>query len=42
MNEETFWVVRKVGLESKLQKHPSNPIKTSYELLWAELSSLSI
>jgi wobble nucleotide-excising tRNase len=37
MNEETFWVVRKLGLESKLQKHASNPIKTSYELLWAEL-----
>lgn len=37
MNEETFWVVRKSGLESKLEKHCSNPIKTSYELLWAEV-----
>jgi wobble nucleotide-excising tRNase len=37
MNEETFWVVRKPGLVSKLEKYPSNPIKTSYELLWAEV-----
>jgi len=37
MNEETFWVVRKPGAVSKLQKHTSNPIKTSYELLWAEV-----
>jgi wobble nucleotide-excising tRNase len=37
MNEETFWTVRKAGLVSKLVKHNSNPIKTSYELLWAEV-----
>jgi wobble nucleotide-excising tRNase len=37
MNEETFWIVRKPGLVSKLEKHPTNPIKTSYELLWAEV-----
>jgi len=37
MNEETFWIVRKHGLVSKLDKHPTNPIKTSYELLWAEV-----
>lgn len=37
MNEETFWVVRKSGMDSKLKKHNSNPIKTSYELLWAEV-----
>lgn len=37
MNEETFWIVRKPGQVSKLDKHPSNPIKTSYELLWAEV-----
>jgi wobble nucleotide-excising tRNase len=47
MNEETFWTVRKPGLVSKLDKHPTNPIKTSYELLWAEvrkpkLSNLAI
>lgn len=37
MNEETFWIVRKRGLVSKIDKHPTNPIKTSYELLWAEV-----
>ena len=37
MNEETFWVVRKPGLVSKIDKQPTNPIKTSYELLWAEV-----
>ena len=37
MNEETFWVVRKAGLVSKIERHESNPIKTSYELLWAEV-----
>ncbi len=37
MKEETFWLVRKSGLISKIEKHDSNPIKTSYELLWAEI-----
>lgn len=37
MKEETFWVIRKFGLVSKIEKHNSNPIRTSYELLWAEV-----
>ncbi|MDF9833011.1 wobble nucleotide-excising tRNase [Ereboglobus sp. PH5-5] len=37
MNEETFWVVRKSGQCSKIEKHNSNPIKTSYDLLWSEV-----
>ena len=37
MNEETFWVVRKPGLLPELEKCSSNPIKTSYELLWSEV-----
>lgn len=37
MNEETFWLVRKPGLASRVDKYPTNPIKTSYELLWAEV-----
>jgi len=37
MKEETFWIVRKSGSISKLDKHLTNPIKTSYELLWAEV-----
>jgi wobble nucleotide-excising tRNase len=37
MGEETFWVVRKSDLVSKIEKHKTNPIKTSYELLWSEV-----
>jgi len=37
MGEETFWVVRKSDLVSKIEKHNTNPIKTSYELLWSEV-----
>jgi len=37
MNEETFWIVRKSGLVSRLEKHTSNPISTSYELLWSQV-----
>jgi len=36
-NDATFWIVKKAGLESKIQKHSSNPIKTSYGLLWVEV-----
>lgn len=39
MNEETFWVIRKSDHRSTIQKHPANPVKTSYELLWAEVRS---
>jgi wobble nucleotide-excising tRNase len=46
-NEDTFWMVRKLGLISKIDNHPTNLIKTSYDLLWAEVrkperSNLSI
>lgn len=34
---ETFWTVRKIEGVSTLTKHPNNPIKTSYELLWQEI-----
>ena len=34
---ETFWVVRKPDLRSKVVKHDANPITTSYELLWNEV-----
>ena len=37
MNEETFWIVRKSAHVTKVEKCPSNPIKTSYELLWSEV-----
>lgn len=35
--DETFWIVRKHDLASKPERYQTNPIKTSYELLWAEL-----
>jgi len=37
LSEETFWIVKKPGLVSKLAAQTTNPIKTSYELLWAEV-----
>ncbi len=37
MNEETFWVVRKKDKNSYVEKCMTNPIKTSYDLLWSEL-----
>lgn len=39
MKEETFWIVKKPDQFSTIQKHTSNPIKTSYDLLWAEVRS---
>lgn len=38
INDETFWVVRKPGHFSKIEGFKYNPIKTSYQLLWAELT----
>ncbi|SHG92957.1 AAA family ATPase [Bradyrhizobium erythrophlei] len=35
--QETFWIVRKVDGVSKVVGYNHNPIKTSYELLWAEV-----
>lgn len=37
LKEETFWIVKKPGQVSKLTPQTTNPIKTSYELLWAEV-----
>lgn len=35
--DETFWTVRKRGESSTLEAHATNPVKTSYQLLWSEL-----
>lgn len=35
--DETFWTIRKVNGASKIQNHKTNPITTSYELLWSEV-----
>ena len=37
MKDETFWTVKKSNQGSKVQRHETNPIKTSYELLWIEV-----
>jgi wobble nucleotide-excising tRNase len=36
---ETFWVVRKVDGRTVLDSHETNPIRTSYELLWGEVKN---
>jgi wobble nucleotide-excising tRNase len=38
IKDETFWVVRKPDHFSKIEGFENNPIKTSYQLLWAELT----
>lgn len=37
MNEETFTILRRMGTASKVERHPANPVSTSYELLWSEV-----
>ena len=37
LEEETFWIVKKPNDASILKSYNSNPIKTSYELLWNEV-----
>lgn len=37
LSEETFWIVKRPGMVSKLVPQTTNPIKTSYELLWTEV-----
>lgn len=36
---ESFWTVRKVESFSRVEGHASNPVRTSYELLWAEVKN---
>ena len=40
LKDETFWTVRKSNQQSKVSVHETNPIKTSYELLWIEIRNL--
>ncbi len=37
LKEESFWIVRKLGPVSKIERHEDNPIKTTYELLWMDV-----
>lgn len=38
IKDETFWVIRKPDHCSRVEGFENNPIKTSYQLLWTELS----
>ncbi len=40
LKDETFWIIRKINNKSYLKRYNENPIKTSYELLWKELTYL--
>ncbi|RCW72445.1 AAA family ATPase [Pseudorhodoferax soli] len=37
LQDETFWIVRKVGGHSCVEFHDGNPVSSSYEMLWTEL-----
>ncbi|MEW4530267.1 AAA family ATPase [Maioricimonas sp. JC845] len=37
LKDETFWIVRKVDGKSRVDGHDSNPVRSSYELLWREV-----
>jgi len=37
LNDETFWILRKMDNTSQITNYDENPIKNSYELLWKEL-----
>ncbi|MDP2312860.1 MAG: AAA family ATPase [Pseudomonadota bacterium] len=37
LNEESFWVVRKPEGISSVERQTSNPVRTSYDLLWEEV-----
>lgn len=37
LKNESFWIIRKLGTLSKVERHEDNPIRTSYELLWMDV-----
>jgi len=39
LKSTTFWVIHKFNNGPKIEKHTSNPIQTSYELLWSEVKN---
>lgn len=40
LSEESFWLVKKSDANSIVERQTTNPIKTSYELLWQEMRSV--
>lgn len=39
LNEEAFWIVKKLTTGSAVERCLENPIKSAYELLWSEVKS---
>lgn len=39
LHDETFWLIKKNGSYSYVEAQSTNPIKTTYELLWNEVKS---
>ncbi|MDR1346164.1 MAG: AAA family ATPase [Bacteroidales bacterium] len=39
LSDESFWIIKKRNAISFVERYTSNPIKTSYELLWEEVRS---
>ncbi|WP_343304413.1 AAA family ATPase [Chitinophaga niabensis] len=40
LSEEKYWLVQKLNNQTRIISHESNPIQTTYELLWRELDDL--
>ncbi|WP_141501366.1 AAA family ATPase [Paenibacillus luteus] len=37
LSDESFWILRKINNVSQIKYYESNPIKSSYELMWQEV-----
>ncbi|SFN70720.1 AAA family ATPase [Xenorhabdus japonica] len=42
LNEESFWLVKKLQHGSVVERYETNPIRSSYELLWENVKSKNI
>lgn len=40
-DQESFWLIRNLKGQSNIVKYETNPIKTTYELLWQELKDVN-
>lgn len=40
--DESFWTIRKLKGVSKVQNHKTNPITSSYEMLWSEVKERNL
>lgn len=42
LNEESFWLVKKIQQGSVVERCPTNPIRSAYELLWEDVKAENI